>query len=165
MTNTNTVVEMNNAMNFKFEGENVSVEKVAKFDKLKKSEKFALVVNILEQIENSENLVDFIEKEIEMNDNRNAKRSENKKLSKTQVENAESVKAIVEYMATQEVPLSSVTILDNLEIEYSSTQKATSLLKQAMDTGEVVKSDKKVKEDGKTRVGYIHINFADTDEE
>lgn len=165
MTNTNTVVEMNNAMNFKFEGENVSVEKVAKFDKLKKSEKFALVVNILEQIENSENLVDFIEKEIVMNDNRNAKRSENKKMSKTQIENAESVKAIVEYMATQESPLSSVTILDNLEIEYSSTQKATSLLKQAMDTGEVVKSDKKVKEDGKTRVGYIHINFADTDEE
>lgn len=165
-TNTNTIkaVATEKEMNF-------LLTKEAQFEKMKKSEKFALAIKVLETVElegselTVELLNEFLEKEIIMNDNRNAKRSENKKLSKTQLENAEIVKSIVEYMATQEKALSSATILDNLEVEYSSTQKATALLKQAMETGQVVKADKKVKEDGKTRVGYIHVDFAEGENE
>lgn len=112
--------------------------------KVTKRERFAQLMEIVNasQVENSAELVSFIEHEVEL---LNKKNSRSGKPTKTQVAN-ESIKAqIVSVLERVERPMTVTQLLAESELADLSNQKVSALLTQLRESGTVVRTvEKKV---------------------
>lgn len=98
-------------------------------------------------------LAKFFESRIELLD----KKSSNKKPTKTQTENVELKNEILEVLANAEKPITVSEIIKTSEsLADLSNQKVSALVKQLVDSGEVVKTIEK-------KVSYFSV-APDTDE-
>lgn len=133
---------------------------------LTKSEKFALALASLEEVEfaNKEAVVEFLLGEKELVEKRNAKRSASRKPTKAQLENQEFVARIVAFFESDEVEAdkaySSVEIAEAVGFEDFSAQKMSALMKKVIEEGVVVKHDKADSDKGK--VGYSVVQEAES---
>lgn len=112
--------------------------------KVTKRERFAQLMEIVNasQVENSAELVSFIEHEVEL---LNKKNSRSGKPTKTQVAN-ETIKAqIVSVLERVERPMTVTQLLAESELADLSNQKVSALLTQLRESGTVVRTvEKKV---------------------
>lgn len=112
--------------------------------KVTKRERFAQLMEIVNasQVENSAELVSFIEHEVEL---LNKKNSRSGKPTKTQVAN-ESIKAqIVSVLERTNRPMTVTQLLAESELADLSNQKVSALLTQLRESGAVVRTvEKKV---------------------
>lgn len=95
----------------------------------------------------NEEIKAFAIEEIEKMDKKNASRSS--KMSKTQLENVEIKKSILAFLEGK-VDVRAKDVAEGLQLK--STSKASSLLKQLVDNGEVVRYETKLEKIGKTNV-------------
>lgn len=112
--------------------------------KVTKRERFAQLMEIVNasQVENSAELVSFIEHEVEL---LNKKNSRSGKPTKTQLAN-ETIKAqIVSVLERVERPMTVTQLLAESELADLSNQKVSALLTQLRESGTVVRTvEKKV---------------------
>lgn len=110
------------------------------FEKMVKAEKFAFVAGLVS--EHAE-VVAFLTHEAEMVAKKNAKKAESRKPSKAQVENEKLVSEITEFMSGKEELFTAQEVMVAIGKEEFTAQKASALMKKAVETGLVVKSDSK----------------------
>lgn len=112
--------------------------------KMTKKEKLAAIRAILETIENTDHLVEFVDKEVELLNRKSAKASSGeRKATATQLAN-ESLKT--EILAHMEVgkAYSVGEVRKTIECCMGlSSQKVTPLMKQLAESGAVVKTEEK----------------------
>ena len=111
--------------------------------RITKKEYFAMVVGVVEQANptNKEELLAFINHEVELLEKKSAKSGQ----TKTQKENEVILKTIVECLATDKTPM-TITELQGAYTELAnfSNQKLSALMKKLVDNGTVTKTiDKK----------------------
>ena len=120
------------------------MENTSNSTKVTKRERFSRLMEIVKasKVENSAELVAFIEHEVEL---LNKKNSRSGKPTKTQVEN-ETIKAqIVSVLERVGKPMTVTQLLAENEFTGLSNQKVTALLTQLRKSGEVVRTiEKKV---------------------
>lgn len=92
-----------------------------------------------------EEIIEFIDHEIELMNKRNQSRSENRKPTKTQQANVELKKEIVNAVAEAEGPVTVSDLLTTETLKEYSSQKISALLKQLVTEGEVVRTEDKKK--------------------
>lgn len=100
----------------------------------------------------SDELTTYAAEQITKLDMRNAARKEKQssKPSKTAIENEPIKASIMEFLSTQSEPMIAADIAENVSI---TTAKASSLLRQLVNDGKVVKSEVKIPKKGKVN-GY-----------
>lgn len=100
----------------------------------------------------SDDLTTYAAEQIVKLDMRNAARKEKQssKPSKTAIENEPIKASIMEFLSTQSEPMIAADIAENVKI---TTAKASSLLRQLVNDGKVVKSEVKIPKKGKVN-GY-----------
>ena len=98
----------------------------------------------------TDDMVEFAKKEIAKLDERNAKRAS--KPSKTAVANEPIKEAIKAFLSDKTDPMTASAIFEGVE-ECTSTQKASALCRQMVDSGILTSVDVKVKGKGKQK-GY-----------
>lgn len=100
----------------------------------------------------SDDLTTYAAEQIAKLDMRNAARKEKQssKPSKTAIENEPIKASIMEFLSTQSEPMIAADIAENMGI---TTAKASSLLRQLVNDGKVVKSEVKIPKKGKVN-GY-----------
>lgn len=100
----------------------------------------------------SDELTTYAAEQITKLDMRNAARKEKQssKPSKTAIENEPIKASIMEFLSTQPEPMVAADIAENVNI---TTAKASSLLRQLVNDGKVVKSEVKIPKKGKVN-GY-----------
>lgn len=100
----------------------------------------------------SDELTTYAAEQIAKLDMRNAARREKQssKPSKTAIENEPIKASIMEFLSTQSEPMVAADIAKNVNI---TTAKASSLLRQLVNDGKVVKSEAKIPKKGKVN-GY-----------
>ena len=120
------------------------MENTSNSTKVTKRERFAQLMEIVKasDVENSAELVAFIEHEVELLTKKNSRSG---KPTKTQVEN-ESIKAqIVSVLESAGKPMTVTQLLAKSELADLSNQKVSALLTQLRKTGRVVRTvEKKV---------------------
>ena len=97
----------------------------------------------------SDELTTYAAEQITKLDMRNAARKE-KQSSKTAIKNEPIKASIMEFLSTQPGPMVAADIAENVNI---TTAKASSLLRQLVNDGKVVKSEVKIPKKGKVN-GY-----------
>ena len=97
----------------------------------------------------SDDLTAYAAEQIVKLDMRNAARKEKQssKPSKTAIENEPIKASIMEFLSAQSEPMIAADIAENVKI---TTAKASSLLRQLVESGAVVKSEVKIPKKGKT---------------
>lgn len=97
----------------------------------------------------SDDLTAYAAEQIVKLDMRNAARKEKQssKPSKTAIENEPIKASIMEFLSAQSEPMIAADIAENVGI---TTAKASSLLRQLVESGAVVKSEVKIPKKGKT---------------
>ena len=100
----------------------------------------------------SDELTTYAAEQIAKLDMRNAARKEKQssKPSKTAIENEPIKASIMEFLCAQSEPMIAADIAENMKI---TTAKASSLLRQLVNDGKVVKSEVKIPKKGKVN-GY-----------
>ena len=100
----------------------------------------------------SDELTTYAAEQIAKLDMRNAARKEKQssKPSKTAIENEPIKASIMEFLSAQSEPMIAADIAENVSI---TTAKASSLLRQLVNDGKVVKSEVKIPKKGKVN-GY-----------
>ena len=120
------------------------MENTSNSTKVTKRERFEQLMEIVKasEVENSAELVAFIEHEVELLTKKNSRSG---KPTKTQVEN-ESIKAqIVSVLESAGKPMTVTQLLAKSELADLSNQKVSALLTQLRKTGRVVRTvEKKV---------------------
>ena len=120
------------------------MENTSNSTKITKRERFEQLMEIVKasEVENSAELVAFIEHEVELLTKKNSRSG---KPTKTQVEN-ESIKAqIVSVLESAGKPMTVTQLLAKSELADLSNQKVSALLTQLRKTGRVVRTvEKKV---------------------
>lgn len=109
------------------------------FEKMVKAEKFQFIATLVESAE----VIEFLTKEAEMVTKKNAKKAESRTLSKTQRENLEIVAEINGFFVGKEEIFTAQEVMEGIGKSEFSAQKATALMKKAVESGEVVKSETK----------------------
>ncbi len=106
--------------------------------KLTKKAQFEMVMNVVNatEVENKKELMEFIENEIELLE----KKSENKKLTKTQVENEEIKEKLIKHLTDAKKSFSISELQTVNEFSTYSNQKLSALLNQLVKSEEVSKS-------------------------
>ena len=120
------------------------MENTSNSTKVTKRERFAQLMEIVKasDVENSAELVAFIEHEVEL---LNKKNSRSDKPTKTQVENEAIKTQIVSILERVGKPMTVTQLLAESELADLSNQKVSALLTQLRKTGEVVRTvEKKV---------------------
>lgn len=114
------------------------------FEKMVKAEKFQFIATLVEDTE----VAEFLQKEAEMVLKKNAKKAQSRSLSKTQKENLELVAEIAEFLLGKDELFTAQDIMQGIDKEEFSAQKATALMKKAIESNVAKKSihkkDKKV---------------------
>ena len=109
--------------------------------RITKRDNFNTIRGILAEL-NREDLVAFVDHELELLDKRGASKS----LTKTQKENLELVEKLYEALANYENPVTITELMDtNEEFGALSNQKVSALMKKLTDTNRVVKYTEKNK--------------------
>ncbi len=118
--------------------------------KLTKKTQFEMVMEVINttEIENKKELTDFLKNEIELLE----KKSENKKLTKAQIENEEIKEELIKHLKTLNGSVSIATLQKNDKFSTYSNQKLSALLNQLVKSEEVVKT---VGNDKKTVFGIV----------
>lgn len=114
--------------------------------KLTKMNKFEMVMEILGsvEVENKEILVEFVQHEMDLLAKKNATTGD-RKMTKTQVENARLVAKIEELQADKVArTIADIQALDE-ELAELTNQKMSALLKKSVDTDKMVKFVEKKK--------------------
>lgn len=114
--------------------------------KLTKMNKFEMVMEILGsvEVENKEILVEFVQHEMDLLAKKNATTGD-RKMTKTQVENARLVAKIEELQADKVArTIADIQALDE-ELAELTNQKMSALLKKSVDTEKMVKFVEKKK--------------------
>lgn len=115
--------------------------KNTQFEKMVKAEKFAFIGTLVS--EHAE-VVEFLNKEAEMVSKKNAKKAESRSLSKTQKENLALVAEVTEFFKGKEGELFTASeVMEGIGKSEFSAQKASALMKKAVESGEVEKSETK----------------------
>ena len=115
------------------------MENTSNSTKVTKRERFAQLMEIVKasEVENSAELVDFIEHEVELLAKKNSRSG---KPTKTQVEN-ETIKAqIVSVLERINKPVTVTQLLAESEFAGLSNQRVSALLTQLRKTGKVVRT-------------------------
>ena len=110
-------------------------------------------------------LTDFATEQIAKMDARNEARKASSKPSKTAIANEPIKASIMEFLSQQSEPTIACTIAEGVGI---STAKASSLLRQLVESGKVVKSEVKIPKKGKTAAYAVALTESadeDTDAE
>lgn len=121
------------------------------FEKMVKAEKFQFIATLVQDVE----VIEFLNKEAEMVIKKNAKKSENRSLSKTQKENLELVAEIADFLLGKDELFTAQEVMEGIGKEEFSAQKATALMKKAVESNVAKKSDKK--KDKKVAYTAIHV--------
>ena len=117
----------------------------------------------------SDDLTTYAAEQIVKLDMRKAARKEKQssKPSKTAIENEPIKASIMEFLSAQSEPMIAADIAENVKI---TTAKASSLLRQLADAGNVVKSEVKIPKKGKVK-GYsiamtdaVEVEVEDTED-
>lgn len=114
--------------------------------KLTKMNKFEMIMEVLGnvEVENKEMLVEFVEHEMNLLAKKNATTGD-RKMTKTQVENARLVAKIEELQADKVArTIAEIQALDE-ELAELTNQKMSALLKKSVDTEKMVKFVEKKK--------------------
>lgn len=106
-------------------------------------------------------LTDFATEQIAKMDARNEARKASSKPSKTAIANEPIKASIMEFLSKQSEPVIACVIGEGVGI---TTAKASSLLRQLVENGAVVKSEVKIPKKGKT-AAYAVAPTESTDEE
>ena len=120
------------------------MENTSNSTKVTKRERFAQLMEIVKasDVENSAELVSFIEHEVELLTKKNSRSG---KPTKTQVENEVIKTQIVSILERVGKPMTVTQLLAESELADLSNQKVSALLTQLRKTGEVVRTiEKKV---------------------
>lgn len=110
-------------------------------------------------------LTDFATEQIAKMDARNEARKASSKPSKTAIANEPIKASIMEFLSKQSEPVIACTVAEGVGI---STAKASSLLRQLVEGGKVVKSEVKIPKKGKTAAYAVALTESadeDTDAE
>lgn len=113
----------------------------------------------------SSDLTDFATDQIAKMDARNEARKASSKPSKTAIANEPIKASIMAFLSQQTEPTIACTIAEGVGI---STAKASSLLRQLVESGKVVKSEVKIPKKGKTAAYAVALTESadeDTDAE
>src|SRR5690606_14684091 len=102
--------------------------------------------------ENAED-AEFLNREAEMVIKKNAKKAENRTLSKTQKENLELVAEIAEFLKGIEELFTAQDVMEGIGKSEFSAQKDTALMKKAVESGVAEKSEEKKEK----KVAYIAV--------
>lgn len=107
----------------------------------------------------SDDLVTYAAEQIVKLDMRNAARKEKQssKPSKTAIENEPIKASIMEFLSAQSEPMIAADIAENVGI---TTAKASSLLRQLVNDGKVIKSEVKIPKKGKVNGYFISMTDA-----
>lgn len=118
------------------------MENTSNSTKVTKRERFAQLMEIVKasDVENSAELVSFIEHEVELLTKKN---SRSDKPTKTQVENEAIKIQIVSILERVGKPMTVTQLLAENELADLSNQKVSALLTQLRKTGEVVRTTEK----------------------
>lgn len=106
-------------------------------------------------------LIDFATEQIAKMDARNEARKASSKPSKTAIANEPIKASIMEFLSKQSEPVIACVIGEGVGI---TTAKASSLLRQLVESGAVVKSEIKIPKKGKTAAYAVALTES-TDEE
>lgn len=106
-------------------------------------------------------LTDFATEQIAKMDARNKARKASSKPSKTAIANEPIKASIMEFLSKQSEPVIACVIGEGVGI---TTAKASSLLRQLVESGAVVKSEVKIPKKGKTAAYAVALTES-TDEE
>lgn len=109
----------------------------------------------------SSDLTDFATDQIAKMDARNEARKASSKPSKTAIANEPIKASIMAFLSQQTEPTIACTVAEGVGI---STAKASSLLRQLVESGKVVKSEVKIPKKGKT-AAYAVALTENTDED
>lgn len=109
----------------------------------------------------SSDLTDFATDQIAKMDARNEARKASSKPSKTALANEPIKASIMAFLSQQSEPVIACTVAEGVGI---STAKASSLLRQLVESGKVVKSEVKIPKKGKT-AAYAVALTENTDED
>ena len=113
--------------------------------KLTKKEMFAMMYEVIKgvEVENKNEMLDFIDHEVELLNRKHSSNGE----SKTQKENKILMEQLREALAQMPRPvtISEFQNLSTHEVATLSNQKLSALLKKMIDSGEVVKTIEKKK--------------------
>ena len=123
----------------------------SQFEKMVKAEKFQFIATLV-GAENAE-VAEFLNKEAEMVIKKNAKKAENRSLSKTQKENLELVSEIAEFLKGKEELFTAQEVMAGIGKEEFTAQKATALMKKAIESGVAEKAEAKKEK----KVAYIAV--------
>lgn len=110
-------------------------------------------------------LTEFATEQIAKMDARNEARKASSKPSKTAIANEPIKASIMEFLSNQSEPVIACTVAEGVGI---STAKASSLLRQLVEGGKVVKSEVKIPKKGKTAAYAVALTESadeDTDAE
>lgn len=107
----------------------------------------------------SDELTAYAAEQIAKLDMRNAARKEKQssKPSKTAIENEPIKASIMEFLSAQSEPMIAADIAENVGI---TTAKASSLLRQLVNDGKVIKSEVKIPKKGKVNGYFISMTDA-----
>lgn len=122
------------------------------------AEKFSAIADVVQNTE----MAYFLNERAEQTTAKNAKKSENRKPTKAQLENQVFVEKVAEWLkdnavntATEQTVFSANQIFEGAQIFDFTAQKQTAILKKAIEQGLAEKSDATVKDDnGRKKVGY-----------
>lgn len=106
-------------------------------------------------------LTEFATEQIAKMDARNEARKASSKPSKTAIANEPIKASIMEFLSKQSEPVIACVVGEGVNI---TTAKASSLLRQLVETGKVVKSEVKIPKKGKTAAYAVALTET-TDEE
>lgn len=128
------------------------------FAELTIAEKFSAIA---ETVQNQE-MATFLQERANQTVAKNAKKAENRKPTKAQLENQVFVNKVSEWLeanakntATEATVFSANQIFEGAGIFDFTPQKQTAILKKAIEQGKAIKSDAQVKDDnGRKKVGY-----------
>lgn len=113
--------------------------------KMTKKEMFAMVIATIEatEVENREEMVNFLNHEVELLNKKSSKSGE----TKTQKENKVLMEQLKEALGemTEAVTISEFQTKSTHEVATLSNQKLSALLKKLVESGEVVKTTEKKK--------------------
>lgn len=125
--------------------------------KVTKKERFAQLMAIVNasQVENSAELVAFIEHEVEL---LNKKNSRSGKPTARQVENEEIKATILAIMERVDKPMTITQLLAEIGNSELSNQRVSALVTQLKDSGEVIRAVEK-------KVAYYSLNSAEDETE
>lgn len=125
--------------------------------KVTKKERFAQLMEIVNasQVENSAELVAFIEHEVEL---LNKKNSRSGKPTARQVENEEIKATILSVMERVSKPMTITQLLAEIGNSELSNQRVSALVTQLKDSGEVVRTVEK-------KVAFYSLNSAEDETE